>query len=215
MILLSDPAISAVTVRESGEPLIEMRPNEMFIDDRKKEQNAGCTWIREGLAGKLHQAQRRLPSGVSFLLVEGHRLPELQLQHFEEYWNELAEIHPDWTEVQLRPETARYVSPPEVAPHCTGGAIDLTLCTDTGIELNLGTRINASPIESENRCYTAAVDLPDDALANRRLLIEVLTAVGLVNYPTEWWHWSFGDRYWALMSGNDSPYGPTRVDSAA
>jgi D-alanyl-D-alanine dipeptidase len=22
-----------------------------------------------------------------------------------------------------------------------------------------------------------------------------------VNYPTEWWHWSYGDRYWALMTG--------------
>ena len=30
-----------------------------------------------------------------------------------------------------------------------------------------------------------------------------------MNYPTEWWHWSFGDRYWALVT--DSPtalYGP-------
>jgi hypothetical protein len=23
-----------------------------------------------------------------------------------------------------------------------------------------------------------------------------LTAAGMVNYPTEWWHWSYGDRYW-------------------
>jgi D-alanyl-D-alanine dipeptidase len=29
----------------------------------------------------------------------------------------------------------------------------------------------------------------------------VLTAVGMVNYPTEWWHWSYGDRYWALRTG--------------
>ena len=32
---------------------------------------------------------------------------------------------------------------------------------------------------------------------------------GLVNYPTEWWHWSFGDRYWALLSGaRHALYGP-------
>ena len=24
---------------------------------------------------------------------------------------------------------------------------------------------------------------------------------GLVNYPTEWWHYSYGDRYWALATG--------------
>ncbi len=29
----------------------------------------------------------------------------------------------------------------------------------------------------------------------------VLGAAGLVNYPTEWWHWSYGDRYWAMATG--------------
>jgi len=33
------------------------------------------------------------------------------------------------------------------------------------------------------------------------LLGRVLGGAGLVNYPTEWWHWSYGDRYWALMTG--------------
>nr|WP_211267284.1 M15 family metallopeptidase [Nonomuraea candida] len=23
---------------------------------------------------------------------------------------------------------------------------------------------------------------------------------GFVNYPTEWWHWSFGERYWAFIT---------------
>jgi D-alanyl-D-alanine dipeptidase len=39
------------------------------------------------------------------------------------------------------------------------------------------------------------------ARANRAVLGSALTAAGLVNYPTEWWHWSFGDRYWALLTG--------------
>lgn len=25
-----------------------------------------------------------------------------------------------------------------------------------------------------------------------------MTAAGFVNYPSEWWHWSYGDRYWAV-----------------
>ncbi|WP_413254142.1 hypothetical protein OG754_38745 [Streptomyces decoyicus] len=38
---------------------------------------------------------------------------------------------------------------------------------------------------------------------------EALSSVGMVNYPTEWWHWSFGDRYWALCTGVAfAPYGP-------
>jgi D-alanyl-D-alanine dipeptidase len=36
---------------------------------------------------------------------------------------------------------------------------------------------------------------------NRLVMIKALTAVGMANYPTEWWHWSYGDRYWALAAG--------------
>jgi zinc D-Ala-D-Ala dipeptidase len=40
---------------------------------------------------------------------------------------------------------SRYVSPPEIAPHSAGAAIDLTLCGGDGTELDLGTPVNASP----------------------------------------------------------------------
>ena len=36
----------------------------------------------------------------------------------------------------------------------------------------------------------------------RRELVRALTSAGLVNYPTEWWHWSYGDRYWAHVTGS-------------
>jgi hypothetical protein len=33
----------------------------------------------------------------------------------------------------------------------------------------------------------------------------------LVNYPTEWWHWFYGDRYWAMSTGGShARYGPNR-----
>jgi D-alanyl-D-alanine dipeptidase len=41
------------------------------------------------------------------------------------------------------------------------------------------------------------------------MLASALQGAGLVNYPTEWWHWSYGDRYWAMASGRGSAiYGP-------
>lgn len=44
------------------------------------------------------------------------------------------------------------------------------------------------------------------------MLNAALTAAGLVNYPTEWWHWSYGDRYWALATGADHAlYGPKEL----
>ncbi|PZS06630.1 MAG: hypothetical protein DLM55_12605 [Acidimicrobiales bacterium] len=36
-----------------------------------------------------------------------------------------------------------------------------------------------------------------------------MTTAKFINYPTEWWHWSFGDRYWALLTGASvAIYGP-------
>lgn len=73
----------------------------------------------------------------------------------------------------------------------------------------MGTRVNASPEESDGACYTDAGNISHEARANRRVLGDALTAAGLVNYPTEWWHWSYGDRYWALATGAGSAlYGP-------
>jgi hypothetical protein len=35
---------------------------------------------------------------------------------------------------------------------------------------------------------------------------------GMLNYPTEWWHWSYGDRYWAHATGADTAlYGPIHL----
>lgn len=73
----------------------------------------------------------------------------------------------------------------------------------------MGTRVNASPEESDGACYTDAGGVGSEARANRRVLGDALTAVGMANYPTEWWHWSYGDRYWALQVGADrAMYGP-------
>jgi len=101
------------------------------------------------------------------------------------------------------------VAPIEVAGHVAGAAIDVTLVDTRGAELDLGTPIDATPEASGGRCYFAAPDIPPRARTNRELLAGVLSDVGLLNYPTEWWHWSFGDRYWALLTGAQGAlYGP-------
>jgi D-alanyl-D-alanine dipeptidase len=42
------------------------------------------------------------------------------------------------------------------------------------------------------------------ARCNRKLLADVLIAVGLTSYAAEWWHWSYGDSGWALRTGRDT-----------
>ena len=44
---------------------------------------------------------------------------------------------------------------------------------------------------------TDSQKISPEAQTNRKIMGDVLTKVGFVNYPTEYWHWSYGDRYWA------------------
>lgn len=212
-VLLSDPVIVEVGTADCGEPVVDATAGTgLRIDRREAPHNPLLHFVRSGLRDRLVQAQAGLPSGVHLLLVEGYRPPAVQLQQFTAYADVLRERNPTWAPERIRREASRFISPPEVAPHCTGGAIDLTLCVDDGVELDLGTAVNASPVASANRCYTDAPDISDAAAANRRLLVAALTGAGLVNYPTEWWHWSFGERYWAWSTGSVARYGPLGTD---
>jgi D-alanyl-D-alanine dipeptidase len=207
-ILLSDPAVTAVAVAENGESLLDIRIAGLRADNRKAADNPGLFRSRSGVIARLLQAQLLLPDRLSLLIVECHRPIWLQERYFAGYREQLRTRFPDWPDERLDREASRYVSPPRVAPHCTGGAVDLTLCTADGGELDMGTAVNASPLESENRCYTAASDISTPARDNRGTLSRALSGAGFVNYPTEWWHWSYGERYWAQATGNSACYGP-------
>lgn len=95
-----------------------------------------------------------------------------------------------------------------MAPHPAGAAVDLTLWADDA-ELDLGTPVNSTPALSAGACFTAAANIADGARHWRNTLGEALSAVGLINYPPGWWHWSYGDRYWAAVTKAPSAlYGP-------
>ncbi|GAB2922846.1 M15 family metallopeptidase [Micromonospora polyrhachis] len=213
MILLSDQRISAIPLGDNGEALLDLREIPEFrVDDRLADAAGAYAHLREATIEKLLAAQRSLPDGLRLLVVEGYRPLWLQTKYFEDYRDELRVHYPDWDAERLHVEASKYVSPPEVAPHSTGGTVDLTLCTEEGYELDMGTPVNANPVESANACFTGSPDISAEARRNRDLLGAALRSAGMVNYPTEWWHWSFGDRYWALSTGADQTrYGPVNL----
>jgi D-alanyl-D-alanine dipeptidase len=205
-ILLSDARVSAVRVHENSEALERLAP--AFGPAR--------ALVRAGLAARLADAQAALPLGIGLRVVEGHRTVESQRAIIAAYSDQVRAHHPEASEAELHELTSRFVSPVEVAPHVAGAAVDLTLVDATGEELDLGTAIDATPEESDGRCFFAADGIGADARAHRELLARVLGGAGLVNYPTEWWHWSYGDRYWALTTGAPAAlYGPVALAVAA
>ncbi|MGW8633996.1 M15 family metallopeptidase [Streptomyces sp. NPDC055793] len=205
IVLMSDPRIAAIPVVECGERLRDVRLQEsVAVDPREEDRSGAFAHLREGVLTRLLEAQRLLPDGIRLLFIEGYRPPALQRSYFERYAGELRAGNPGWSAAQVRDAASRYVSPPEIAPHSAGAAVDLTLMSSDGRELDMGTRVNATPEESGGTCYTDAPDVAPGARDNRRMLGDALTAAGFVNYPTEWWHWSYGDRYWAHATGAEN-----------
>ncbi|OKI28274.1 dipeptidase [Streptomyces sp. CB03578] len=187
IVLMSDPKVAAIPVAECGELLVDVRAaGSLLVDARKQDPADAFAYLREGVLERLLKAQAALPQDVRLLFVEGYRPPSLQREYFEEYAGQLRAIHPEWSARQVHSAASRYVSPPDIAPHSAGAAVDLTLADAGGRELDLGTRMNADPEESEGACYTHAANIGEEARANRRLLGSALAAAGLVNYPTEW-----------------------------
>ncbi|MFE4963597.1 M15 family metallopeptidase [Streptomyces sp. NPDC056660] len=217
IITLSDSRVAAVTEQECGEPLVDLRGTPgLLIDPRQADADGSYARLRSGALSRLLDAQSLLPAGIGFLVVEGYRPPDLQRRYFEQYAATLRAAHPDAPPGRIRELASAYISPPEVAPHVSGGAVDLTLCTADGTELPLGTEVNATPEESAGACRTGAPDIGAEARANRALMAQALGTAGFVNYPTEWWHWSYGDRYWALLSGAPAArYGPAAASVRA
>lgn len=205
-ILLSDPRVAAVPVLDGGEPLVRLGAS--LSPTRQR--------VRAGLATRLEGAAAALPLGIALRVVEGHRAVEAQAAIVASYTAELTSLHPGIDASDLTVLASRFVAPVAVAPHVAGAAVDLTLVDACGDELDLGTRIDATPEQSGGRCWFAAEGIGADARAHRDLLARVLGGAGLVNYPTEWWHWSYGDRYWALLTGAaHALYGPVRTPVAA
>jgi D-alanyl-D-alanine dipeptidase len=205
-VLLSDPRVSAVSVRECGEPLTEL--GESFGPCR--------ALVRVSVARRLVLARDALPPGVGFRVVAGYRTAAAQRAIVSSYAAGLRVVHPAIEAAELERLTSRFVAPVAVAPHVAGAAADLTLVDSAGRELDLGTPVDATPEQSEGACYFDAPRVGRQARANRELLARVLRGAGLVNYPTEWWHWSYGDRYWALVTGAPAAlYGPVAVGKVA
>lgn len=202
MLLLSDPTVATVPVQECGEHLVDIRGQpELLLDTRKQDSTGAWARLRAGVLERLLQAQRALSAGLRLLIIEGYRPAALQQRYFDDHCAEFSRIHPQWSHERVATEASKHVSPPDVAPHPCGAAIDLTLATDDGTELDLGTAVNATPEASADACFTDAENISDTARARRDLLEAALGGAGLVNYPPEWWHYSYGDRYWAAATG--------------
>ena len=212
MILLNDPRVAQVKCNENNEHIYTLREihKKIVIDETKSQignpSELFC-YAREGVIERLIKATELLPEGYQFVIKEAYRPLSLQKQFFEDAYQNYASQNSGLSDEKIYELTCQFVAPIKVAGHITGGAIDVTLMKN-GKEIDMGSAFNDAPVAPENLAYTESSYISEEGKKNRKILIDCLEPVGFVNYPAEWWHWSYGDSYWGLMKQQNSCYAP-------
>lgn len=206
---INDPKVLAIPVVDNQEPLIDISKlyPDLFYDKSREgvfKYNEPVCKLRKNVVERLLVAQRYLPSGLVIKIKEGYRPLAVQKKIYQKHFQDLKKRYPGKTQKFYLSKASEYVAPPNnIPPHTTGGVVDLTLMTIRNMELDMGQRINANSKDT----VTKTKNISAYARKNRKILIKAMTSAGFVNYPFEWWHWSYGDRYWAYVKGRHSIYG--------
>jgi len=221
LLSLSDPRVGATPTVECGEQLVPLvgLHSQVLIDDSP--ENIACLGYtptfatRETVARRLINAATMLDESFCILVKESLRPASLQKTYFERRLTRTRTEYPGLSEQEAIERTARFIAPPSVAGHPSGGAIDVTLCDRSGKELDLGSGYDEDEAASRGACFSYFNDLSPNARDNRAVLFAALENAGFVNYPFEWWHWSYGDKYWAASTQHPHAlYGPVEASLA-
>ncbi len=150
----------------------------------------------------LKKAAELLPKGYHFVVYEAYRPMSSQIK----LWNAVVEKkqkeYPD-----LAVDSEEFIAICDVfaanpyrqgSGHQSGAAVDISLLDDKGQELDMGGKVRGFDETADFDCPSISLQ----ARCNREILRKALSEVGFVNYPAEWWHYSFGDRLWARLTGS-------------
>lgn len=102
---------------------------------------------------------------------------------------------------KIVPNPQYVANPKKGSIHNKGGAVDITLESLDGVELDMGTDFDYFG----KRAYHDMTDLPQQILDNRKLLKETMESHGFWSIRTEWWHYN-------LSSASNDPIADFKWD---
>ncbi len=203
---------------ECGEPLVDptlLSPRitygAAYLHQGLPGAEATCL-VRREVARRLAEAAEKLPEGCTIHIFDSLRSLKVQKALYDQFYAVAAAEHPQATPEELEAIIDEFVAIPvkrldRPSPHATGGAVDLTLYRD-GTPLDMGTGFDDfSPLANTDALERACPPGLENARDNRRVLYHLMASVGLVNYSSEWWHYAYGERQWAVRTGMTPIYG--------
>jgi D-alanyl-D-alanine dipeptidase len=214
--------IRAHALSPNDEPLVSLSfmPEKMVVSPQYfMQQLPGALpelYARASVQTMLVKAAALLPYGYKFVILDAWRAVSTQQALFDQAKVITKRVQPEFSEQQVTDYALKFVAlpsqdPTRPSPHNTGGSIDLSIVNENGQLLDMGTPFDDLTNKAETLYFENHDDTPaaQDIRDNRRLLFQVMTAVGFSNYSGEWWHFDYGNQNWAWSESKETAiYGP-------
>lgn len=174
---------------------------------------------RISIAEKLVKINKRLLKyGLELYVLDSYRPTEVQQFLYDRWYPKyLSRVFPNlnYPEILIKRDmyvakaykSSREIDRKAPPPHSTGAAVDITLRSiESKDQLFMGTVfddvgeiVHTDFYEKIQRQRLLTLS-EESALKHRRLLYWSMLKEGFVNWPDEWWHYSYGDQMWATMN---------------
>lgn len=202
---MTNATYQSIPIRECGEPLLDLSFYPFVLEPKYFQLGLSDTpklYAREGIVVKLLKIQERL-NGLTFKIWDAWRSRVVQNNIYQKCWNDLQTQHPAWDTERLKLEVGVFCTDAtdinRIPPHATGGALDLTLADVNGLELRMGTEFDHFGPKASMFYYDQTA-LDAEIATNRKLLREAMLFEGFSYYKDEWWHFDYGNQFWAFQT---------------
>jgi D-alanyl-D-alanine dipeptidase len=160
--------------------------------------------VRETVFKKLtaiNASIRNVNPNWQLLVTDGFRDPSTQTRKHEEQFNRFMKIYND--PEKAKAEAQYWIASPDVASHPTGGAVDVAvLDKERGCILDYGSDIY-DLYTKKQYVFSPEIDILSPQYANRMFLRTLMLEANFAPFDGEWWHFSYGDKEWAVYYGKD------------
>jgi len=201
-------ALKKVKIEECNERMVFLPKHlrrDIFIklvDLRIRAEDKKRLFLREGLIRRLNEAQKLLPKGYHLLIRDVFRTESMVWKIYKIYLKDLKGAEPNLSDKKAEIRVRNFVAMPDdpTPPgHMTGGAVDVVLANDKKEKINLNISESEESIIAEaEQAVTFHPKLPKKISKKRKILYDAMTKAGFRNYFREYWHYSYGDPYWAV-----------------
>lgn len=157
--------------------------------------------VRQDVCDRLIAAQVQLPADWQIVLKAGFRPLDVQTALLDVFTVKSRTDHPDWIDDQHLAHARTFVSDPQIVcpPHTTGGAVDIDIKDrKTGDYIDMG----CPPNTDSEISFLHSDLLTPKQYDNRMILLNAMLATGFAPNPHEWWHYQYGETYWAAFYGH-------------